>query len=147
MNAVTVTTTRTSARPVPIAAAVAALPSAAVAAAISLASAAAGVPQLPQLSPPAVALFAALGSVAAVIGWQLVRRRAADPRALLRRLIPILLLVSFVPDLVLGVLVAGNPGVAPVLTLAAMHLTTVLITVPVCLRALPLGTEVGARIR
>lgn len=130
--------TRAGARPLLIAVGVAAIPSAVIAAALSVAAGAAGVPALPQLTPPAVALFAGLGSAAAVIGWNAVRGRTSNPRALLTRLVPLLLLLSFVPDVLLGVSTARDTGLAPVLTLAAMHVTTVVITVAVCLRALPL---------
>lgn len=128
----------TPARRLPLATAAAAVPSAVVAAAISLGAAATGVPAIPQLTPAAVAVFAAAGSVAAMIGWALVRRRSRDPRRLLGRLVPALTLLSFVPDVVLGALLVAGPGVVPALVLAAMHLTTVAVTVLVARRLLPL---------
>jgi hypothetical protein len=37
-----------------------------------------------------------------VVVWELVRRRAGDPVAVMRRLVPIVVVLSWVPDVVLG---------------------------------------------
>jgi hypothetical protein len=34
--------------------------------------------------------------------WELVRRRAGDPAAVMRRLVPIVVVLSWVPDVVLA---------------------------------------------
>lgn len=138
MTTTTAPTTGTRSRRLPAAALAAAVPSAVVAAALAVGGAAIGVPAIPQLTPAAVALFAGAGAAAAVVGWALVRRRSQDPRRLLGRLVPGLTLLSFVPDVVLGALLAAGPGVAPAVVLAAMHLTTVAIAVLVARRLLPL---------
>jgi hypothetical protein len=49
------------------------------------------------LLPPTV-----LGLLIAVVVWELVRRRAGDPVAVMRRLVPIVVVLSWVPDVVLG---------------------------------------------
>jgi len=104
---------------------------------IALAAPALGVPLLPQLMPAGVVAFSVVAGVVGAIGWQLVRRRAADPRRLLMRLVPIVLAVSFVPDVALGIATASDTGPAPVLALALMHLTTIGIAVAVYARVLP----------
>jgi hypothetical protein len=43
-----------------------------------------------------------LGLLTAVVVWELVRRRAGDPVAVMRRLVPIVVVLSWVPDVVLG---------------------------------------------
>jgi len=43
-----------------------------------------------------------LGLLIAVVVWELVRRRAADPVAVMRRLVPIVVVLSWVPDVLLG---------------------------------------------
>jgi hypothetical protein len=120
-----------------LAATTAALLSGAACAAIALLATALGVPSIPQLTPPAVALFGMLGAIAGTVGWQVIRRRAARPGRVLRVLVPSVLLVSFVPDVVLGVALAASTGVAPVLALASMHLAAALIVVVIAAWLLP----------
>jgi hypothetical protein len=43
-----------------------------------------------------------LGLLIAVVVWELVRRRAGDPVAVMRRLVPVVVVLSWVPDIVLG---------------------------------------------
>ena len=43
-----------------------------------------------------------VGVVAGCVGWQLVRRRAGNPGKVLHRLVPLVVVVSFVPDLLIG---------------------------------------------
>jgi hypothetical protein len=49
------------------------------------------------LVPPTV-----VGLLIAVVVWTLVRRRAGDPVAVMRRLVPIVVVLSWLPDVVLG---------------------------------------------
>lgn len=137
----TVPATGSRSRRLPLAVVAAAVPSAVVAAAIALAAPALGVPSIPQLTPAAVALFALLGAAAAVLGWAVVRRRATRPRRLLGRLVPVLTVLSLVPDVLLGALLAADPGVGPAVLLGTMHLATVAIVVLVASRLLPVGRD------
>jgi uncharacterized protein DUF6069 len=75
------------------------------------------------------------GILLGALAWQLVRRRARDPRAVLRILVPVAVVVSFVPDF--GILAAGATLLNS-LALVAMHLVVAAITVPVLARVLPL---------
>ncbi len=43
-----------------------------------------------------------VGLLIAVVVWELVRRRAGDPVAVMRRLVPIVIVLSWVPDIALG---------------------------------------------
>ena len=136
MTAATATSTAAPQR-VLLAAGVAAVGASIVNVGIALATPALGVPLLPQLMPAGVVAFSVVAAVVGAIGWQLVRRRAADPRRLLTWLVPTVLAVSFVPDVALGIATASDTGPAPVLALALMHLTTIAIAVPAYARVLP----------
>ncbi|MFD1719957.1 DUF6069 family protein [Amnibacterium endophyticum] len=119
------------------AAALAALLTAVVNVGIASAALALGAAQTPALTPPADITLSVVAGVVGAIGWALVRRRAADPRRVLVRLVPAVLLVSFVPDVVLAVLTAGQTGLAPILALVVMHVATITIAVAVYARLLP----------
>ncbi|GAA4737706.1 DUF6069 family protein [Amnibacterium soli] len=136
MTATTAPSTAATPR-VLLAAGTAAVLASAVNVGIALAVPALGLPVLPQLMPAGVVAFTVVAAVVGAIGWQLVRRRSADPRRLLTRLVPIVLAVSFVPDVALGVATATGTGPAPVLALALMHLTTIVVAVAVYARVLP----------
>ena len=75
------------------------------------------------------------GILLGTLGWHLVRRKARDPRAVLRILVPVVVVVSFVPDF--GILAAGATMLNS-LALVAMHLVVAGITVPTLARVLPL---------
>lgn len=104
----------------------------AVNAAIAAVAIAAGAPSTyGPLTFPAYALFTTLGVAAGWAGWVLVHRRARDPRRTLRVLVPVLTVLSFVPDLLL--LAFGFiPGTttSAVIALMLMHLVVVAVAVP-----------------
>ena len=131
--------TATSSRRVPLAAAIAAVLTGAASGVVALVTVPIGVPQIPQLSPIAVVLFSVVASVVGALGWQLVRLRAVDPRRTVLILALAVLVVSFVPDVLLGLSLAATTGPAPVIALALMHLTTMGIAVVVYAWLLPLG--------
>ncbi|MEO6085351.1 MAG: DUF6069 family protein [Umezawaea sp.] len=81
-----------------------------------------------------------VGVLAGAVGWQVVRRRAANPAALLRRLVPAVVVVSLVPDVVIG-FDDTYPGVSwgAVAALMLMHVAVALVAVPVYRRFLPLS--------
>ena len=62
-----------------------------------------------------------VGVLAGCVGWQLVRARASDPGRVLRRLVPFVVLVSFVPDLVIGVSGADQATWGGVFALMCAH--------------------------
>jgi hypothetical protein len=90
------------------------------------------------LWPAVYAPFSVVGVVAAFVGWSIIRRRTSRPAAVLRMLVPVLAVLSFVPDAVL--LATGFiPGASltAVLALAIMHVVVVAVAVPLCMRLAP----------
>jgi hypothetical protein len=82
--------------------------------------------------------------IGGAIGWQLVRARATNPSRLLARLVPLVLLLSFVPDLLIGAtktLTATTWG--GVLALMAMHIVVACAAVGSYLVFLPVRTDGG----
>jgi hypothetical protein len=69
------------------------------------------------------------GVLAGCVGWQLVRARAADPRTVLSRLVPLVVLVSFVPDLAIGITGADQATWGGVLALMCAHVVVATATV------------------
>ncbi|QNO38331.1 hypothetical protein H4J02_04735 [Protaetiibacter sp. SSC-01] len=90
---------------------------------IALVTRAAGVGEaFPPLQPQAYLAFATAGTLLALGGWLLVVRFVARSARLLRVLVPVLVVLSLVPDVVL--LITGFiPGTTPgaVVALALMH--------------------------
>ena len=76
-----------------------------------------------------------LGVLAGTAGWAVIRRRAAQPRAVLRVVVPAVVVMSFVPDLLL---LLNATTVGNVVALLCMHVAIAAITVPVLARVLPL---------
>ncbi|WP_375385179.1 hypothetical protein [uncultured Microbacterium sp.] len=94
-----------------------------------------------EFHPLMFVIFAPLtlvGYFAAYLGWRIVRSRAANPAAVLRVLVPVLGIASFIPDVVL--LATGFvPGASltAVIALALMHLVVIATIVPIALRIAP----------
>jgi hypothetical protein len=76
-----------------------------------------------------------IGVLLGTLGWYLVRRSARDPRRVLRVLVPVVVVLSWIPDL--GIL-AGGASVVNSVALIAMHTVVAAATVPVLARVLPL---------
>ncbi|MEV6716603.1 DUF6069 family protein [Lentzea sp. NPDC051208] len=76
-----------------------------------------------------------IGVLLGTLGWYLVRRFARDPRRVLRVLVPVVVVLSWIPDL--GIL-AGGASVVNSVALIAMHTVVAAATVPVLARVLPL---------
>jgi hypothetical protein len=90
------------------------------------------------LKAPAFISLTMIGVLAGAAGWAAVRRRSRQPRTLLRRLVPAVLVVSFVPDLVLLFdHYRPHANTAGVLGLLAMHVAVATVAVTTYLRALP----------
>lgn len=91
------------------------------------------------LQPSSFIGLTVIGTLVGAVGWGLIRARAADPRRLLRVLVPVVLAVSLVPDLLVGIS-ATMPGTGwgAVTALISMHLVVGAVAVPVYLRVLPL---------
>ncbi len=90
---------------------------------------------------PAVYLpFVAVGVIAAVVGWRIVRARATHPLRVLRVLVPVVLVASFIPDTVL-MITHFIPGTTLIggLSLSIMHLIVAAVAVPLAQRIAPVG--------
>jgi hypothetical protein len=122
---------------------------AAVAVNAGVAAVALGLGASPAFLPLQFAPFAALtvlGTIAGALGWSIVRRRAARPAQVLSRLVPLVVLASFVPDvaaLVTGIFV-GTSALA-VGALMVMHVVVTTAAVVAFRLVLPLPAETPAR--
>ncbi len=106
---------------------------------VSLAALAAGATmQFLSLTIALYAPFSILGFAAAYVGWRIIRSRAKHPAAVLRVLVPVLTVLSFIPDTVLAI-TGFIPGASltGVIGLALMHLVVVAVAVPVAQRLAP----------
>lgn len=97
--------------------------------------------QFQPLQTPSFVSFTLLGILIGAGGWAIVRRRATQPRVLLRRLVPTVLGLSFIPDL--AMLVSSylpHSNVAGVVSLLAMHVVVAATAVIAYTRALPVAS-------
>ncbi|WP_345752606.1 DUF6069 family protein [Microbacterium rhizophilus] len=98
---------------------------------IALAATAAGAPSsYGPLQPVAYLTFAVAGTLAGIGGWVLIARRARRPARLLRVLVPVLVLVSLVPDVIL-LITSFIPGTTPVAVVGLMLMHPVVAAVAV----------------
>jgi len=91
------------------------------------------------LQPASYISLTVFGVVAGAVGWATVRRVVARPRVVLRALVPIVLALSFIPDVSLLVSnVQPNTSGVAVATLMVMHVATAAIAVFTFARVMPL---------
>jgi hypothetical protein len=85
------------------------------------------------------AFLTVVGTLIAAAGWAAIRRWAGRPAAVLRVLVPAVLVVSVIPDLLLLVsdAQAGTSGLA-VGALMVMHVAVAAVAVPVFRAVMPL---------
>ncbi len=124
-----------------LAAAVAAVGSAIADAVIALVARGAGVSHgFDPLWPSSYLPLTFLGVLAGAIGWQIVRQRAGNPAALLRRLAPTVVILSFIPDIAVGI-TKSQPDTTwgGVAALMLMHVAVAAVAVPVYQRLMPLS--------
>jgi len=91
-----------------------------------------------EFSPLKLPSYTTLTAVG-ILGWAFVRRRASHPRALLLKIVPIVLAVSFVPDVLVGTSrsLTGTSWGA-VAALNSMHLVVAAVGLTAYLRVLPI---------
>ncbi|WP_405854689.1 DUF6069 family protein [Streptomyces sp. NBC_01515] len=87
------------------------------------------------LKAPSYIFLTTLGIVAGAIGWAILRKVSKDPQALVRWLVPALVLVSFVPDFLLY----GDGGATGVAALLLMHVTVATAAVVTYRKVMPLS--------
>ena len=88
------------------------------------------------LTPGAYVFLTVIGVLLALAGWAVVRRASARPARVLRVLVPVVLLLSFIPDFVIVPQMAGN-STTGLIALLVMHVTTAAIAVWGFARAFP----------
>ncbi|MET1073734.1 MAG: DUF6069 family protein [Umezawaea sp.] len=79
--------------------------------------------EFPPLTLPAYTFLSVLGLVIGGIAWAVVRAKASNPAGFLRIGVPIVVLVSFVPDVMIGIS-KSQPGTTwgGVAALVVMHI-------------------------
>lgn len=106
----------------------------AVNALIALGATALGAGPAGGLQPIAYISFTVIAAIAGAGGWHIINRRAGHPAKVMQWLVPTFLVVSFIPDIVVGMtmgwLMAG--------ALALMHVATITIAVLTYRRLMPL---------
>ena len=92
------------------------------------------------LTPGPVVMWTVLGALVGAVGWRLVVTRSAHSAAVLRTLVPTVLVLSFIPDVALLV-TDSVPGqtTTGVVALMVMHVVTTVIAVSAYRRAMPAG--------
>lgn len=105
----------------------------------AIAHAAGASSQLQALQLPTYTIFTVIGLLAGAAGWAIVRARARNPQRVLRVLVPAVVLVSFVPDVLVGAF-GGLPGASwgGGVALMIMHVVVSSVAVGTYLRVLPL---------
>jgi hypothetical protein len=79
-----------------------------------------------------------LGVIGGAIGWQLVRNLATNPNRFLARLVPLVLVLSFIPDILVGITKAETATTwGGVIALMAMHVVVATAAVASYLYFLP----------
>ncbi len=90
------------------------------------------------LTPGPIVMWTILGAVIGALGWRLIVTKKVDSHALLTKLVPTVLVLSFLPDLAL-LATDTMPGqsTAGVLALMVMHVLTAAIVVTGYRRSMP----------
>jgi len=73
------------------------------------------------LQPGAYIALIVLGVLGGAVGWQLVRNKVAEPARVLRTLVPVVVVLSFVPDIAIGVSGSDHATWGGVVALMAAH--------------------------
>ena len=90
------------------------------------------------LTVAAYGFFTVVGVVAGLVGWLLIRR-TANAAATLRRLVPAVLIVSLVPDVLLGFSDRAGVSWTAVVALMVMHVVVTVAAVTTFSRLLPVS--------
>ncbi|MDF3140298.1 MULTISPECIES: DUF6069 family protein [unclassified Streptomyces] len=103
---------------------------------LALLALAAGAPDdFEPLKASSYIFLTAVGVVAGAVGWAIVRKVSKDPEALVRWLVPTLVVVSFVPDFLLF----GDGGAIGVGALLLMHVVVAAAAVFAYRKVMPLS--------
>ena len=91
------------------------------------------------LKPQGYVVLTAVGVIIAAFAWASIRKRAKDPARTLGKLVPIVVVVSFLADV--PVYFLPGASLVGVLALMLMHVVVALVAVPMFHRVLPVRTR------
>ncbi|PZE64260.1 hypothetical protein DEI81_10975 [Curtobacterium sp. MCBD17_013] len=94
-------------------------------------------PAVQGLTPPAYITFTVVGVLIGAIGWALISRARSAGRVL-AILVPVVLVLSLIPDVLLAVS-GGSAAMTAGVALGIMHLVTTAIAVPIYRVFLPIA--------
>ena len=90
------------------------------------------------LTPGPIVMWTILGALVGAVGWRRIVNTSPRSRALLRRLVPAVLVLSFIPDVALLATDGMTGQTTPaVLSLMVMHAVTAAVVVAAYSRAMP----------
>ncbi len=90
------------------------------------------------LTPGPIVMWTIVGAVIGALGWRLIVNKKANSRALLAKLVPTVLVLSFLPDLaLLATDTMHGQSTTGVLALMVMHVLTAAIVVTGYRRSMP----------
>jgi hypothetical protein len=96
------------------------------------------------LQPGTYIAFIVLGSLGGAVGWQLIRSKARHPTKLLRTLVPVVVILSFIPDIAIGITGGFHATWGGVIALMAAHVVVATAAVISFATLLPVdGSSVG----
>jgi hypothetical protein len=87
------------------------------------------------LKPQGYVVLTAVGVIIAAFAWASIRKRAKDPARTLGKLVPIVVVLSFLADV--PVFFLPGASVAGVVALMVMHVVVAAVAVPIFRRVLP----------
>ncbi|HEX8869962.1 MAG TPA: DUF6069 family protein [Lentzea sp.] len=87
------------------------------------------------LQPKGYVVLTALGVIIAAFAWASIRKRAKDPARTLGKLVPIVVVLSFLADV--PVYFLPGASLVGVLALMVMHVVVAVVAVPIFRRVLP----------
>lgn len=91
------------------------------------------------LQPKGYVVLTTIGVIVAAVVWARIRRRSSRPRAVLGKLVPIVVGVSFLADV--PVFFVDGADVLGVFALMVMHVVVAVVAVPIFHRVMPVPDD------
>jgi hypothetical protein len=89
------------------------------------------------LHPGSYIALIVLGVLGGAVGWQLVRVKAGQPARVLRSLVPVAVILSFIPDIIIGITGSFHATWGGVIALMAAHVVVATAAVTSFAKLLP----------
>lgn len=93
------------------------------------------------LKPQGYVVLTAVGVIIAAFAWASIRKRAKDPARTLGKLVPIVVVLSFLADV--PVFFLPGASIVGVIALMVMHVVVAAVAVPIFHRVLPVRASVA----